>query len=155
MNRDEIIDHMCLTWRHDYGLVVEEPELFGSGMTVHERTTLWNQMSQLYDNCVEPHVHQLVEGAVAECIDQLISTDVPAPVAAGLNLAPLSDEPNWRHPKIQGLIGSEARLRIQVDLIWRILEDPTQEFGSSDMEYWDTLHDKLKSTLTAHRIKGD
>ncbi len=63
-----------------------------------------------------------------------------------LNMSPLSDEPNWRHPKIQGLIGSEARLRIQVDLIWRILEDPNQEFGPSDMEYWDTLHDKLKST---------
>jgi hypothetical protein len=75
--------------------------------------------------------------------------------AVRLNIAPLSDEPNWRHPKIQGLIGSEARLRIQIDLIWRILEDPNQEFGPSDMEYWDTLHDKLKSTLTAHGIKGD
>lgn len=72
-----------------------------------------------------------------------------------VNIAPLSDEPNWRHPKIQGLIGSEARLRIQIDLIWRILEDPNQEFGPSDMEYWDTLHDKLKSTLAAHGIKGD
>lgn len=72
-----------------------------------------------------------------------------------VNMAPLSDEPNWRHPKIQGLIGSEARLRIQVDLIWRILEDQNQEFGPSDMEYWDTLHDKLKSTLAAHGIKGD
>jgi hypothetical protein len=58
------------------------------------------------------------------------------------------DEPNWRHPKIQGLIGSEARLRITIDLIWRILEDPNQEFGPSDMEYWDTIHDKLKEALS-------
>lgn len=70
-----------------------------------------------------------------------------------VNMAPLSEEPNWRHPKIQGLIGSEARLRIQVNLIWRILEDPNQEFGPSDMEYWDTLDDKLKSTLAAHGSK--
>lgn len=75
--------------------------------------------------------------------------------AVRLNMAPLSDDPNWRHPKIQGLIGSEARLRIQIDLIWRILEDPNQGFGPSDMEYWDTLHDKLKSTLAAHGIKGE
>jgi hypothetical protein len=57
-------------------------------------------------------------------------------------------EPNWRHPKIQGLIGSEARLRITIDLIWRILEDPNQEFGPSDMEYWDTIHDRLKGALS-------
>jgi len=57
-------------------------------------------------------------------------------------------EPNWRHPKIQGLIGSEARLRITIDLIWKILEDPNQEFTASDMEYWDTIHDKLKDALS-------
>jgi len=58
------------------------------------------------------------------------------------------DEPNWRHPKIQGLIGSEARLRITIDLIWQILEDPNQEFTASDMEYWDAIHDKLKEALS-------
>lgn len=63
--------------------------------------------------------------------------------------APAPDEPDWRHPKIQGLIGSEARLRITIDLIWQILEDPNQEFTASDMEYWDTIHDKLKAALSA------
>jgi hypothetical protein len=58
------------------------------------------------------------------------------------------DEPDWRHPKIQGLIGSEARLRITIDLMWQILENPNQEFGPSDMEYWDTIHDKLKEALS-------
>jgi hypothetical protein len=62
--------------------------------------------------------------------------------------ATVPDEPNWRHPKIQGLIGSEARLRITIDLIWRILENPNDEFGPSDMEYWDTIHDKLKEALS-------
>jgi hypothetical protein len=97
-------------------------------------------------------IRKALRAALAE---QAGSEDKDVPEARFGNMAPLSDEPNWRHPKIQGLIGSEARLRIQIDLIWRILEDPNQEFGPSDMEYWDTLHDKLKSTLTAHGIKGD
>lgn len=63
--------------------------------------------------------------------------------------ATVPDEPDWRHPKIQGLIGSEARLRITIDLMWQILEDPNQEFTASDMEYWDTIHDKLKAALSA------
>ena len=58
------------------------------------------------------------------------------------------DEPNWRHPKIQALIGSDARKCIQLDLIWQILEDPNQECTASDMEYWDTIHDKLKEALS-------
>lgn len=57
-------------------------------------------------------------------------------------------EPNWRHPKVQALIGSDARKCIQIDLMWRILEDPNQEFTASDMEYWDTIHDKLKEALS-------
>jgi len=57
-------------------------------------------------------------------------------------------EPNWRHPKVQALIGSDARKCIQIDLMWQILEDPNQEFTASDMEYWDTIHDKLKEALS-------
>ena len=69
--------------------------------------------------------------------------------AVRLNAQAVPDEPDWRHPKIQGLIGSGARLRIAIDLIWQILEDPNQEFTASDMEYWDTIHDDLKAALSA------
>ena len=73
--------------------------------------------------------------------------------AVRLNVRGLPDEPDWRHPKIQGLIGSEARLRIAIDLIWQILEDPNQEFTASDMEYWDTIHDRLKEALSTKPVQ--
>lgn len=57
--------------------------------------------------------------------------------------------PDWAHPKVQALIGSDARKRIQIDLMWRILENPNDEFGPSDMEYWDTIHDRLKAAMLA------
>lgn len=65
-----------------------------------------------------------------------------------LNAKVVLSEPDWRHPKIQRLIGSEARLRITIELIWQILEDPNQEFTASDMEYWGTIHDRLKEALS-------
>lgn len=59
------------------------------------------------------------------------------------------EEPDWRHPKIQALIGADARNRICIDLVWRILEDPRREFTASDMEYWDKLHDKVHAVALA------
>jgi hypothetical protein len=56
--REEIITSMCYTWRHDYGLD-KDPEntfVFGSGMTVEERQSLWNQMAQIFDNDILPHM---------------------------------------------------------------------------------------------------
>lgn len=58
-------------------------------------------------------------------------------------------EPNMRHPKIQALIGANARLRIELSLVEQLLDDPNMETTASDMEYWDTLHDRLYAALTA------
>lgn len=51
-------------------------------------------------------------------------------------------EPDMRHPKIQALISSNARKSIELQLIEQILDGETN-FTPMDMEYWDTIHDKL------------
>lgn len=76
----------------------------------------------------------------------LISTP-PAPPQADRQRVP--DEFDYKHPKAQALIGADARHRIIIDLVWRILEDPRREFTASDMEYWDTLHDKVQEVALA------
>ena len=55
--REQIISDMCYTWRHDYGLD-KRPDSFSfeAGMTKEEREFLWKQMSQLFDNCIAPHI---------------------------------------------------------------------------------------------------
>ena len=64
-------------------------------------------------------------------------------------LAAQPAEPDMRHPKIQVLIGKNARQHIWMMLVEQLVEDPNFETTSMDMEYWDTLHDKLKEKLTA------
>lgn len=39
MKREQIIENMCMTWRHDYGLMEEK-----------ERQSLFNSMAQIFDN---------------------------------------------------------------------------------------------------------
>lgn len=58
-------------------------------------------------------------------------------------------EPDMRHPKIQRLIGSKARLSIELQLIEDLLENPDCEMTSVDMEYWGPVHDKLREKLNA------
>jgi hypothetical protein len=66
---EEIITSMCYTMRHDYGIVKEPMEYtgdnartifandyFNSGMYPEERELLWNQMAQLFDNDIAPHM---------------------------------------------------------------------------------------------------
>lgn len=51
--REEIINNMCRTVRHDYDLVISEDDrmyTLMSGMTETERKNLWNQMAQIFDN---------------------------------------------------------------------------------------------------------
>ena len=43
--RDQIIRSMCLTWRHDYGLMADD-----------ERDALRLKMTQLFDNDIAPHM---------------------------------------------------------------------------------------------------
>jgi hypothetical protein len=64
-------------------------------------------------------------------------------------LAAQRAEPDMRHPKIQALIGKNARQHIWMMLVEQLVEDPNFETTAMDMEHWDTLHDKLKEKLTA------
>lgn len=73
----------------------------------------------------------------------------PAIAALRAALAAQPAEPDMRHPKIQVLIGKNARQHIWMMLVEQLVEDPNFETTSMDMEYWDTLHDKLKEKLTA------
>ena len=80
-----------------------------------------------------------------------------AGVARELNLVPLyaappaqpAREPDMRHPKIQALIGSNARKNIEMRLIEQVLADPNCDLTSLDMEYWNSTHDKLREKLLA------
>jgi hypothetical protein len=58
--RNDIITDMCYTWRHDYGLTKQEHDGPGgsieSGLTDTERKILWNQMAQVFDHCIAPHM---------------------------------------------------------------------------------------------------
>ena len=59
-SKEDIITAMCYTWRHDYGLRISEDErkdqIFLSGMTDSEARALYNQMKQIYHNCIEPYM---------------------------------------------------------------------------------------------------
>ena len=57
MNREQIINSMCMTFRHDYGLVISEDDRMYSlmsGMTENERKALWRSMAQIFDNDIAP-----------------------------------------------------------------------------------------------------
>ena len=57
MNREQIINSMCMTFRHDYGLVISEDDRMYSlmsGMTENERKALWRSMEQIFDNDIAP-----------------------------------------------------------------------------------------------------
>jgi hypothetical protein len=56
-SREQIINDMCMTWRHDYGLELSEDDrmyTLSSGMTKHEREALWRNMAQIFDNDIAP-----------------------------------------------------------------------------------------------------
>ena len=53
MDREQIINNMCMTFRHDYGLVISEDDrmyTLNSGMTELERQGLFSTMSQVFDH---------------------------------------------------------------------------------------------------------
>ena len=55
-NREDIIISMCLTARHDFGLVWDGPYPFPSGMTDQEKESLYRQMAQIFDNDIAPYM---------------------------------------------------------------------------------------------------
>ena len=56
MDRENTITNMCFTFRHDYGIIKPEAGGISSGMTVDERTYLWNTMAQIFDNDIAPYM---------------------------------------------------------------------------------------------------
>lgn len=55
--REDIITEMCYTVRHDYGLIKGTYDhLMSSGMTYNERDELFQQMAQIFDNNIAPHM---------------------------------------------------------------------------------------------------
>lgn len=62
--------------------------------------------------------------------------------------------PDMRHPKIQALIGGQARLRIELQIVESMLE-PGWEADAIDGEYWTPLHDKLAARLTGPPVVSE
>lgn len=61
--REEIINSMCMTFRHDYGLRISEDDrmyTLMSGLTEREAQELFNTMAQIFDNDIAP----LIENAM-------------------------------------------------------------------------------------------
>ena len=57
--REEIINAMCYTWRHDFGLDKHpDDDSFVAGMTAIERVILWNAMAQIFDNDISPLLNE-------------------------------------------------------------------------------------------------
>ena len=57
--REEIINNMCMTFRHDYGLRISEDDrmyTLNSGMTEREAQALYNYMAQIFDNDIAPYM---------------------------------------------------------------------------------------------------
>ena len=55
--REEIITSMCMTYRHDFGLDKHPDDAaWVSGMTGSQRKALWNDMAQIFDNDILPHM---------------------------------------------------------------------------------------------------
>lgn len=74
-NRSRVVDAMCMTWRHDFGLDKREHALGSCGMTDEERDALRRQMGQLYDH----HIAHLAARA-----------SLPVGVPDGWKLVPVS-----------------------------------------------------------------
>lgn len=75
--REEIINNMCMTFRHDYGLRISEDDrmyTLMSGMTEREAQELFNAMAQIFDNDIAP----LIENAM----NYEAGTHIPMPANA-------------------------------------------------------------------------
>ena len=57
LERARVVDAMCMTWRHDFGLDKRADEIGSCGMTDGERYALRRQMGQLYDHHISPLMH--------------------------------------------------------------------------------------------------
>ena len=59
VTREQIINSMCFTYRHDYGLTISEDDkmyTLNSGVTETERKAIWTTMAQIFDNDIAPYM---------------------------------------------------------------------------------------------------
>lgn len=59
--REEFINNMCMTFRHDYGLRISEDDrmyTLMSGMTESEAQSLYRDMAQIFDNDIAPMLEE-------------------------------------------------------------------------------------------------
>lgn len=59
MNREQIINDMCSTFRHDYNIEISEDVhmyTLNSGMTKLQREQLYRSMSQVFDHSIAPYM---------------------------------------------------------------------------------------------------
>ena len=85
MNREQIINNMCMTFRHDYGLRISEDDrmyTLMSGMTEREAQELFNTMAQIFDNDIAP----LIENAMKYAAGTHIPIPANAEYARGMIL---------------------------------------------------------------------
>jgi hypothetical protein len=58
--KEQIINDMCYTYRHDYGLRKDPSEPpWTAGMTEQDAKMLYKTMEQIYNNNIEPHLKEL------------------------------------------------------------------------------------------------
>ncbi|MDQ7982260.1 hypothetical protein QYH69_34105 [Paraburkholderia sp. SARCC-3016] len=69
MDHAAVIESMCLTWRHDFGVDrVTSEQIVGAGMTDEERDFLRREMGQLFEHHIAPAVRQAVEAEREACL---------------------------------------------------------------------------------------
>ena len=59
VTREQIINSMCFTYRHDYGLTISEDDkmyTLNSGVTETERKAIWITMAQIFDHDIAPYM---------------------------------------------------------------------------------------------------
>jgi hypothetical protein len=59
MTREQVIHNMCMTFRHDYGMIISQDRAKSTpaaGMTQKQREALFRQMAQIFDNDIAPYM---------------------------------------------------------------------------------------------------
>lgn len=70
LNRTAIIEAMCITWRHDFGLDrINDALSVGCGMSDGERDFLRREMGQLFDHHFAPALASAIETERQECLE--------------------------------------------------------------------------------------
>jgi hypothetical protein len=70
LDRTSIVEAMCLTWRHDFGLErINDDFTVGCGMSDGERDFLRREMGQLFDHHFAPALASAIELEQQTCLE--------------------------------------------------------------------------------------